>query len=283
MSILVTGATGGFGSILVKWLQENNSEPIWRTGRQKLDEEGYYSCDLTDAKATRALIARLSPSMIYHMAGDYTNTYDLDYSINSLGARHLIEALIEESIDARVILIGSAAEYGVVLREENPVKEDRVLRPVSVYGLTKAFQTQLGIYFAHNSSIEIVIARMFNLQASGLSGRLFVGRVEKQITAFLRGETKEIIVGNLDSQRDYVSVSQAVEQLNLIATRGLSGEVYHVASGQPTRMRELLHKLMLEAGIDPLNARENVGAVGRLGYDVPVIYADTTKTSKLLM
>lgn len=281
MSILVTGTTGGFGSIFVKWLQKNNSEKIWCAGRQHLVKEDYYSCDLTDAEETKSFIVKLKPRLIFHMAGDYTNTYDLDYSINSLGARNIIEALIDQGIDARVILIGSAAEYGVVTPDENPIKENRVLCPVSVYGLTKAFQTQLGIYFAHNSNIEIVIARMFNLQASGLSERLFVGRVEKQIAAFLRGEIEEITVGNLDSQRDYILVSHAIEQLNMIAEKGQSGEVYHIASGQPIKMRALLHKMILDAKIDPLKIKENIGSTGRVGYDVPIIYADMTKTNNL--
>ena len=281
MSVLVTGSTGAFGSILVKWLQNNNSEQIWCTGKKSLKEKGYYSCDLTNAPETKSLIAKLRPQLIFHMAGNYINTYDMDYSINSLGARYIIEALIGEGVNARVILIGSAAEYGIVSPDENPIKENRALHPVTIYGLSKAFQTQLGIYFAHNSNIEILIARMFNLQSSGLSERLFMGRMEKQIAAFLRGETKEIITGNLDSQRDYISADQAVEQLNMIAKKGKSGEVYHIASGQPIKMKELLHKMLLDAKIDPIKIREDIGAIGKIDYDVPIIYADMTKTNKL--
>ena len=281
MSVLVTGSTGAFGSMLVKWLQNNSSEQIWRTGKKSLKEKGYYSCDLTNAPETKSLIAKLRPQLIFHLAGNYVNTHDLDYSINSLGAKHIIEALIEEDINTRVILIGSAAEYGIVSPNENPIKENRALCPVTVYGLSKAFQTQLGIYFAQNSNIEILIARMFNLQTPGLSEKLFIGRMEKQISAFLRGEIKEIVAGNLDSQRDYISVDKAIEQLNMIAKKGKSGEVYHIASGQPIKMKELLHKMLLDARIDPSKIKEDIGAIGKIDYDVPVIYADMTKTNKL--
>ncbi len=281
MSVLVTGSTGAFGSMLVKWLQNNSSEQIWCTGKKSLKEKEYYSCDLTNALETKSLIAKLRPQLIFHLAGNYVNTHDLDYSINSLGAKHIIEALIEEGINTRVILIGSAAEYGIVSPNENPIKENRVLCPVTVYGLSKAFQTQLGIYFAQNSNIEILIARMFNLQTPGLSEKLFIGRMEKQISAFLRGEIKEIVAGNLDSQRDYISVDKAIEQLNMIAKKGKSGEVYHIASGQPIKMKELLHKMLLDARIDPSKIKEDIGAIGKIDYDVPVIYADMTKTNKL--
>jgi nucleoside-diphosphate-sugar epimerase len=280
-TILVTGATGGFGPIFVGWLNAHHSGKLWRTGRRALDESDYVQCDLTDATQTRETVGRLRPALIVHLAGDFTNSIELDYSINSLGARHLIEALVAERIEARVVLIGSAAEYGVVLPEENPIKEDRVLRPVSVYGLTKAFQTQLGLYFAQNFDVEVVVARMFNLLAPGLSDRLFVGSVERQIEAFKRGEKTEIVVGNLDARRDYVSVEEAVEQLHAIATRGESGEIYHVGSGEAIQMRDLLGRLIAEAGVDPSVVSENAKSTSRKGYDVPIVVADMTKTKQL--
>jgi nucleoside-diphosphate-sugar epimerase len=278
---LVTGATGGLGAIFAKWLRDNRSEQVWRSGRRQLADSDYHACDLTDANATRGLIAKLRPRAIFHMAGEFTSSFDAGYSVNVLGARHIIEALIAEKIEARVVLLGSAAEYGVVSGDDNPIGEDRVLRPVSAYGVTKAWQTQLGFYFAHNSAVEIVIARMFNLLAPGLSARLFVGSVEAQIAACLSGDATEIIVGNLDAERDYVRVDQAIDQLSMIAAHGKSGEVYHVASGKPISMRALLHTMLSDAGLDPSIVRENAAEVGRRRHDVPLIYADMTKTRNL--
>ena len=65
--------------------------------------------------------------------------------MNTQGVRHLLDALEEEKLRSRVVVMGSAAEYGVTAPEENPLSEDRILRPVSIYGLTKAFQTQLAL------------------------------------------------------------------------------------------------------------------------------------------
>lgn len=280
-AILVTGATGGFGTILVKWLQENRVEQAWRSGRRQLADSDYVTCDLTDANATRSLIAKVRPRTIFHLAGDFTSSFDAGYSVNVLGARHVIEALIAEKIEARVVLIGSAAEYGVVSPDENPISEDHVLRPVSAYGVTKAWQTQLGVYFARNSAVEIVIARMFNLLAQRLSNRLFVGSVEAQIAACLSGDAAEITVGSLDAERDYVRVDQAIDQLSMIAAHGKSGEVYHVASGTPISMRALLHTMLSDAGLDPSIVREDAMEVGKRKHDVPVIFADMTKTRNL--
>ena len=39
--------------------------------------------------------------------------------------------------------------------------------------------------------------------------------------------------------------------------------------------------MLLDAKIDPIKIREDIGAIGKIDYDVPIIYADMTKTNKL--
>ena len=73
----------------------------------------------------------------------------------------------------------------------------------------------------------------------------------------------------------------AVDQLTLIAGKGARGEVYHVASGRAIVMRDLLARLLREAGIDPAVVREAPQRPTRMGTDVPSIYADITKTRAL--
>jgi len=136
-------------------------------------------------------------------------------------------------------LIGSAAEYGVVRLEENPIREDRVLNPVSIYGLTKAWQTQLAGYYA-SSGVDVVVARVFNLDGPRLSERLFIGRLQKQIAEVLACQKTVIELGPLTAIRDYVSTDEAADQVLAIAEHGETGRVYHVASGLPVKMRDIL-------------------------------------------
>jgi GDP-4-dehydro-6-deoxy-D-mannose reductase len=122
---------------------------------------------------------------------------------------------------------------------------------------------------------------MFNLRAPGLSDRVFVGRVERLIARYRRGEIETIDVGNLDHQRDYVSAETASEQLRLIAERGCRGLIYHIGSGEPIRMRDLLHSLLAAEGVPASAVREGRQDTGRSGYDAPIIYADMRRTRAL--
>jgi nucleoside-diphosphate-sugar epimerase len=281
MSFLVTGAKGGFGRILAQWLQQQANEPVWLTDIADETHEFYIKCDMGNADAIRALIKRVQPQRIFHLAGSFSNLYDLDYQINALSARHLCETLITEHCDARLILIGSAAEYGFVRPNENPVREDHVLQPVSIYGITKAMQTLFAVFYAQRYSIDVVVARLFNLNAPGLSERLFVGRMEQLIAQFKRKQIKHIEVGNLESQRDYIGIEEAIPQLLLIAEKGKAGEVYHVGSGQPVQIRGLLTEMLTASGLDMSVVREKRLTEGKIGNDIPIIYADMNKTKGL--
>ena len=281
MTIVVLGAGGGLGRQLVPSLRAGEAEDVVAVTRSA-QGESEVACDVTDPAALAALVARWRPRLVFHLAGSFAHRYDVDYPVNALAAHHLLEAVRTQALATRVVLLGSAAEYGVVEPHENPVPETRVLRPVSSYGVTKAHQTQLAGWHAISHGADVVVARMFNLLAPGLSERLFVGRVEAQVRRWRSGEIDAIEVGNLSAERDYVAGADAVRQLRAIASRGTAGGIYHVASGMPTRLRDLLRTMLDPEGV-PLSAvREGVaGAGGRSGYDVPSIYADVRRTRAL--
>ena len=110
MSVLVTGSTGAFGPILVKWLQNHNSEQIWCTGKKSLKEKGYYSCDLTNAVETKSLIAKLRPQLIFHMAGNYVNTYELGVNITTAGVVN-VSTIESTDINCFKVVLGSKAYF----------------------------------------------------------------------------------------------------------------------------------------------------------------------------
>lgn len=282
MTTVVTGASGAFGRVLCRALRAEGVEVV-AVARRADAANGVTPCEVTDAAAVRALVRGARPETIFHLAGSFANHYEVDYEVNARSARHLLEAVEAEGLQCRVVLMGSAAEYGVVHPEENPLQEDRPLRPVSIYGLTKAIQTLSAGYFAHARRLDVVVARMFNLLAPGLSERLFVGRVERLIEDYRAGRSALIPVGNLGARRDYVDAADAVAQVRAIAAHGESGGAYHVASGTAVSMRELLDRMLDAAGVPREAVREAVpGAGGRGGYDVPVIYADMRRTFALM-
>ena len=283
MAILVTGASGGFGKVLLPLLRAYYNEPVVCTGRSRLDRSDYFTCDLTNVRAVDDLIKDIRPRLIFHLAGSFAGQFESDFQVNTLSAKFIFDSILAESLATRVIVFGSAAEYGAVTDTDNPIPETLPCRPVSVYGLTKAFQTDMAEYYARTKDIDVVVARIFNLATSGLSQRLFYGRAEAMILAYKRGDITQLEFGNLDSERDYIELDKAKEQLLAIAERGLPGEVYNVGSGIPISIRSILKDMLNNAGVPEGAVIESSPEVIRSkGFDVPIIYADISKVSKLM-
>lgn len=277
-TVLVTGATGALGKAVTEYLNKKDGYKIVTTGRRGNDTD--FQLDITDEARLSDIIDQVKPGLIIQLAATFTHDFDDAYAVNVKANRQLLELVKHSKSNLRVLLIGSAAEYGVIEEGESPVSEEHDLNPVSVYGLTKVWQTQLAALYS-KQGVDVVVARVFNLKGRGLSEKLFVGRLQKQIDGVLSGEHSVIELGPLSATRDYISTEDAARQLIDIAESGESGQVYHIASGKPLVMRELLKTTLREYDLDISIVHEADEKSNRSGYDVPVIYADIKRTSRL--
>lgn len=276
MTVLVLGASSALGRALSDALEHDSREPVVRASRN----EGI-RCDVTDPAAIDAVVRTTRPRLVFHLVASYSGDLDTDLRVNAWSARELLDAVARYGLDARVVLIGSAAEYGRVEAADNPIHERQALKPCSVYGFTKAVQTQIGMFHSGCCGVDVVVARVFNLMGAGLPERVFVGRVERLLADYAAGRCDTLEVGPLDAVRDYLSVDDAVGWLRRIAQSGQRGEVYNVGSGQPIEMRALLRQLLDSAGVPYEVVRERRDRASSASHAVAAIYADMSKALSL--
>lgn len=279
-TVLVTGANGALGRAVINCLRNVVDYRVVATDLQ-YDDVNIFQLDIRDHSMLAATVNRIKPDLILHLAATFADDLDEAYTVNVDASRHLLDVVRQSASRTRVLLVGSAAEYGVVQPEENPIREDRVLRPVSINGLTKAWQTQLAGLYA-SRGVDVVVARIFNLDGPGLSERLFIGRLQKQINDVLAKRKSAIELGPLSAIRDYVTTKEAADQILAIAMCAEPGRVYHVASGIPVTMRDILARYLDIYGLDPSIVQEAAEFSNRSGYDVPAIYADVANTMQLM-
>jgi nucleoside-diphosphate-sugar epimerase len=283
MSILVTGANGGLGKALMPLIRERYRVNVQGSVRSNSFGQSHRVCDFTKPDEVARLIKDVRPALVFHLVGSFTGIFHVDHAVNSMGAKYLFDAILNERLDTKVILVGSAAEYGLVKEFENPIRETQPLRPISVYGLTKSIQTSFAAFYSQTSSLHLVVARIFNLALPSLSERLFYGRAQLMIEAYKKGEISVLEFGNLESQRDYIDLAEVAEQLFAIADFGIRGEVYNVGTGKAQKMRDVLAALLQDQSIPDARVIESSPAIVKnKGFDIPIIYADTTKVKGLL-
>jgi GDP-4-dehydro-6-deoxy-D-mannose reductase len=245
--IIVTGATGFVGTSLVHALSSMGR----RSDVVAISRRGPRAADLRDRNQVESLVRETRPAVLFHLAG-LINSTSLDdlYASNVATTQHLLEAVLIHAPGCRVIVPGSAAEYGRVPESELPINEKRIPAPVVPYGLAKAWQSATTAYFAARGA-NAVVARLFNLVGIGTPTRLSVGAFAEQLRRIREGEEEPLlVVGDLTPRRDFIDVADACAALvALAATPDVEG-AYNVCSGTSVSMAEVLEIMIRESGLD---------------------------------
>jgi GDP-4-dehydro-6-deoxy-D-mannose reductase len=279
VKVLVTGAQGATGApVLAALAARMPSAQVVKTDLRVAPGDDIVPCDLTDGTAVRALVAAHVPTRVVHLAGTFSNDFAVDHACNVLGTRHLLEALRHECPQARVLLVGSAAEYGLVLPEHNPVPETHAPAPVSIYGLSKLMQAELMAFYHRAYGLPVLLARAFNLVGPGLSPSLLPGRLEREIQRVKSGEATHVELGALQGQRDFLSVHAAAAAYARILEHGQPGQIYNVGSGRPTELRAFVMSQLAAAGLPESALREGSVVGSNRGFS---IWADVSKLEAL--
>lgn len=237
----------------------------------------YHECDAADGNAISLFLEEVRPDYILNLIGTFHAETFEQYFLSNAGISRLIcDAIIRARIlPEKMVLIGSAAEYGTI--DSSPVRETDVLKPVNFYGITKLFQTQLAEYYFRNYGLPIVVARTFNILGKGLSEYLSIGSFMSQIDAAPDGGG--IRVGNINTSRDFLHISEVVRRYWELLLKGEAGEIYNICSGTPRTIRSVLEDLMHESGktlnieIDPIRFKEK---------EIDSIYGDPSKYEALV-
>ena len=250
---LVTGISGFIGSHLLNVLRD--SWPALRVvacSRTPRPEHGEcVKLDLLDASAVHRTVSSIRPDYVFHLAGELRSSEWRDlYRGNVEATLHLLEALRGLPNAPRIVIAGSAAEYGEVESQQLPICEDVVTpNPVSRYGVAKAWQTIAANHFA-GDRLTVMVGRMFNLIGKGLPESSALGTFAAQIKNIQAGTTApQLRVGNLAARRDFVDVRDACRALLDLARMGTSGNTYNICSGVPVRIGDILDSLLAAAGI----------------------------------
>ncbi|MEW6516898.1 MAG: GDP-mannose 4,6-dehydratase [candidate division FCPU426 bacterium] len=257
MKLLITGMEGFVGSHLAEYCLEKKCEVhgtafpgatlqnLARARRARV-----HRLDLTRADAVEHLVRRLKPRWIFHLAGWSSPTLsrrdpEAALRVNVLGNVNLLEAARRLQPPPRVLVVGSADEYGAVDLHLRAITEGHPLNPDSPYAVSKVCQDLTGLTYFREYGLPVIRVRPFNhigpRQALGFVATDFAS----QIVSIEKGRRVPLMeVGNLDVVRDFSDVRDVVRAYWLLMERGRPGEVYNIGSGRGIRVRDLLDGLL---------------------------------------
>ncbi|MGO4390456.1 NAD-dependent epimerase/dehydratase family protein [Variovorax sp. M-6] len=264
MRVLVTGASGFLGRAVLQQLQGRGLEvfAVSRSARPRVaDAQGIVLSRPDDAEAVRATMQAVEPQIVMHLAGiSSAASYSDLYRANVVFAANLLDASAAMPVAPRVLLVGSAAEYGPVPEAHLPVTEDFACRPNTAYGISKLAQTNHALAAAMGG-LPVAVARLFNPIGAGMPRTLALGSFADQIAKMGR-QGGELATGDLDVVRDFIDVDVAAAALVEVALkhRG-NGEIVNVCSGRGQSLLELTQRLIAVSGV-PVSLRHDASRRG---------------------
>jgi GDP-4-dehydro-6-deoxy-D-mannose reductase len=97
--------------------------------------------------------------------------------------------------------------------------------------------------YANKYSLNIVMARIFNVFGTLLDERYYLGQLEKKIKKICEDNTQEkLIIYNII--RDYSPCIEIIRKLIKIMIYGEPGQIYNVGSGTPRTMNQITEDFM---------------------------------------
>lgn len=285
MRVLITGATGFAGRHLTSYCAGRGDDvhALVRAGREGAVGPGAvpHVAELRDHAALAALLRELSPDGVVHLAGassvgasfaEPLQTWD----VNLGGTLALLEALRAEAPDTPALIVTSGEIHGRVPVEQLPVTPETPLRPLSPYGASKAAADLAAGQYRAAYGVRAVRVRAFNHVGPGQDPRFVLPNVARQIArAEAAGaERVEVIVGNLDTRRDFTDVRDIVRAYALLLERGDPDAVYMACTGRSLPVRDLIEGLAPLARI-PVTFRSD-GGLRRAG-EQPDLYGSPAR------
>ncbi|MDN4523947.1 GDP-mannose 4,6-dehydratase [Fictibacillus fluitans] len=271
---LITGVTGQDGSFLAEFLLEKGYEVhgiIRRSSsynQERLEdllteEEAnalinnsnfhlHYG-DVTDATNMINIINQVQPDEIYNLAAQShvrvsfdMPAYTLD--VDGKGTLNILEAvrILGLTEKTRVYQASTSELFGKV--QEVPQKETTPFYPRSPYGVAKIYGFWITKNYRESYNMFAVNGILFNHE-SERRGETFVTRkITLAAARIAQGKQKKLMLGNLDSLRDWGYAKDYVECMWLILQHD-KPEDFVIATGEMHSVREFADLAFRHAGI----------------------------------
>lgn len=259
---LITGITGQDGSYLAEFLLAQGYEVYGVVRRSSsinservshlLDQIAFLQADLLDQTSLIHALAHSRPSEVYNLAAQsfVPTSWDqpvLTGEFTALGVTRMLEAIRAVDSSIRFYQASSSEMFGKP--KEFPQTETTPFHPRSPYGVAKVYGHHITVNYRESYGLFACSGILFNHE-SPRRGIEFVSRKVTQGVARIKlGMARELVLGNLDAQRDWGFAGEYVEAMWSMLQQK-DPEDYVVGTGVAHSVAELVRIAFRAANLD---------------------------------
>ena len=261
---LITGISGQDGAYLARSLLKKGYRVVGAQRRNaginsgRLEELGILAdieladMELLEASNIRAVLKKLQPDEIYHLAAQSFVGLSFEQPIytcdvNALGVLRLLEGVRETCPGARFYQASTSEMFGKV--QATPQNEATPFHPRSPYGVSKLFAHWITVNYREAYGLFGCTGILFNHE-SPLRGREFVTRkITLGLARVALGEQDAVYLGNLDAKRDWGFAEEYVEGMWMMLQQDEPDD-YVLATGRTHSVRDFVDAAGRALGFD---------------------------------
>lgn len=284
MKALVTGGGGFLGKAIVAQLLERGDEvrSLARSDYPELRQMGVDTVqgDIADARVVEKAVAGCD--IVFHVAAKagVWGSYESYYRPNVMGTENVLDACRIHGVDHLIYTSSPSAVYGTgALRgvdESVPYPDDYL----TAYPETKAI-AERKVLGANGRSLKTTALRPHLIWGPG--DNHLVPRI---VDRARRGKLKKVGDGSAivdsvyidDAARAHVQAGEALAQ-----TGAPAGNVYFITQSEPMAVGELIDKIVMAAGMEPVEAQVPAKVAYGVGWLMEVVYKLLRRKKEPLM
>src|SRR3954453_13245249 len=226
---LITGITGQDGSYLAELLLEKGYEVHGMVRRSSTETfqrlEGIrdaitlHTGDLLDQRSLVDVMRACEPEEIYNLAAmsfvaaSWSQPV-LTAEFTGAGVTRMLEAMREVSPEARFYQASSSEMFGKV--REVPQNEATPFYPRSPYGVAKGYGHFITVNYRESYGLFAVSGILFNHESPRRGLEFVTRKISDGVARIKLGLADELVLGNMDSKRDWGFAGDYVEAMWLM-------------------------------------------------------------------
>ena len=268
MIALITGITGQDGSYLAELLLEKGYEvhgiirrsSSFNTGRidhiinndEFVNKFFFHHGDVTDASNLNRILETVQPNEIYNLAAQshVQVSFEMpDYTaqVDALGTLRFLDAIRETALNTKFYQASTSELFGKV--QEVPQNEKTPFYPRSPYAVAKMYAYWIIVNYREAYDLFACNGILFNHE-SPRRGETFVTRkITRAVSRIKEGLQDNLLLGNLDSQRDWGYAPEYVEGMWRMMQQSEPKD-YVLATGKTHTVRKFVELAFSEVKIN---------------------------------
>ncbi|WP_203336300.1 GDP-mannose 4,6-dehydratase [Nocardioides limicola] len=263
---LITGITGQDGLYLAELLLEKGydvhgvirgqNNPKRELVRRTVPDVVLHNGDLTDLSSLMRAMRDSEPDEVYNLGAVSFVAYSWENAhvtsdVTGKGVLNMLEAVRlqagEDPGSIRFYQASSSEMFGKV--QEVPQREKTLLWPRSPYAVAKVYGHYLTINYRESYGMHASSGILFNHESPRRGPEFVTRKVSRGVARIKLGLADELVMGNLDAQRDWGFAGDYVEAMWLMLQQPVADD-YVVATGEMHSVRDLLDIAFAAVGID---------------------------------